>query len=197
MKFETRLWKIDTDNLWWNSDRANIRDSLLKHFISGGGPAHLTGMKGAGKSTISAFLGKKLKATTTVVDYGFMNKQNISTESRIIIDEAHGISRDERHEIMRINHRVLMVSVQDLTSDGYELVHKIAPLSHEDIISYIDYHGMLNVFTESAIAELTKAGRGGTRLINIICRAAVDKYEGEINRNMIKDVAKNKLKLRY
>jgi Holliday junction resolvasome RuvABC ATP-dependent DNA helicase subunit len=196
MIFENRNWKLDLDNLWWSTDRSYIRDSLLKHFMGGGGPAHLTGAKGAGKSTMAGFLSRKLKATVMLMPDDFRNKNDITTESVIIIDEAQKISKDDRYEIVKINHRVLMVSVQDLTDDGYELVHKIAPLSHKDIISYLSYKGVLNTFTESAIIELTKASKGGTRLINTICRAITDKYKGKIDKAMVEDIAKNKYKLR-
>ena len=64
MKFDSRGWKLDLENLWWNADRLKILNSLLSHFKNGGGPAHLTGGKGVGKSTLSACLGKKLDAIT-------------------------------------------------------------------------------------------------------------------------------------
>jgi len=197
MNFENRLWKIDIENLWWNEDRIKIRNSLINHFRSGGGPAHLTGIKGHGKSTLAAYLAKKLGATTFRMVDSEEDHMHEFNCGMLIIDEAQKLSQEERKEIMNKNRTVLMVSVIDLSEDGYKLVHEIKPLTNLEIKSYINYQKSLDYFTPGAIDEVYKASKGGLRLINLICREALNREDILINRNIIAEVAKKRFKLRY
>ena len=199
MQFDSRVWKLDLDNLWWNANRVACRDSMLFHFENGGGPAHLTGNKGAGKSTLTALLAKKLDAHVIRLDGDSIRDMNndFASPTILFIDEAQKISQEQRAEIRKQNPRVLMTSVQDLSEDGYELVCKIEPLNREEVISYVNYHKALDFFDDEALEELFKASKGHMRLINILCRAAIEQPELIITKEVMQWVAKRKFKLRY
>jgi len=196
MKFESRLWKLDLDDLWWNENRIIILKSLLIHFKKGNGPAHLTGGKGAGKSTLAAVLSKKIPADIIRMSGDRRDMERDFTDPIIIIDEAQKISEEDRKQIMHINQNVLMVSVQDLSSDGYKLVHKIKDLDRDEIDSYIEHQGVRNLFTGDAMDELLSASQGRPRLMNLLCKTALEDTE-LVDKMAIRRVATKKFKLRY
>ena len=196
MKFDSRLWKLDLDDLWWNDNRSRIKNSLIKHFRGGGGPAGLTGMKGAGKSTLAAVVAKELNTAVIRMSGDTRDIENDFTAPILIIDEAQKISEEDRQLIMSKNRHVLMVSVQNLIDDGYELFHEINPLTEEEIASYIKYHGHRNLFTDDAINEITLASRGAMRMVNLLCRTALEDIE-MVDRLDIRHVATKRFKMRY
>jgi ABC-type enterochelin transport system ATPase subunit len=196
MKFDSRLWKLDLENLWWNVNRLNILNSLLSHFEKGSGPAHLTGGKGAGKSTLAAVLSKKIPAKVIRMDDDRRDIERDFTDPIIIIDEAQKISEEDRKQIMHINQNVLMVSVQDLSSDGYKLVHKIKDLDRDEIDSYIEHQGVRNLFADDAMDELLSASQGRPRLMNLLCKTALEDVE-LVDKMAIRRVATKKFKLKY
>ena len=195
--FESRSWKIDTDNLWWNQNRIAARDAILFHFQKGGGPAHLTGNKGGGKTTLALHLARRLSTSIIRMDGDGRDLEQDFSAPVVIIDEAQKISREERQSIRSKNKHVLMVSVTDLTEDGYELVCKVNPLTYDEVVSYINHQKALEYFETEAMQELYKASKGHMRLINTLCRTAIEKYDVFITRAMIEEVAKKKFKLRY
>jgi tRNA uridine 5-carbamoylmethylation protein Kti12 len=199
MKFNSNLRKLDLENLWWNANRIACRDSILWHFENGGGPAHLTGNKGAGKSTLTSFLAKKLNADIITMrgDEKRDLQKDFTTPQILFIDEAQKITKDERDQIRKQNQKVMMISVRDLSEDGYELVCKIEPLNHGEVVSYVNYHNSLDFFDNEALEELYKASKGHMRLINTLCKAALEQPSLIITKEIMEQVAKRKFKLRY
>lgn len=187
--------KSDIDNLWWPENRANIRDSLIKHLTQGSGPAFLTGQKGIGKSITANYIAHRLKATIIRIE---PESDTIINQKILIIDEAQRVPQEKRKEIITQNDSVLMVSVQDLTDDGwYSLIHKIEALQVDDITEYLEYKKLSNMFDAGSIQELYDASKGSTRLINLLCRTAMEKTNDIITKDMIENVAKKTFKLRY
>lgn len=177
--FESRWWKLDLGNLWWNVNRIYVRDSIIKHFNKGGHRVLLNGCKGCGKTTISKYLEPKLKDV-------------------LIVDEAQQESEEDRQATFWYNDKVLMVSVDDgLVDDGYELIVKVEPITQEEVGSYINHQKALHIFEADSILEIYKASRGSIRMINTICRAAIEEYTSEITAKQIEHIAKRKFKLRY
>ena len=106
------------------------------------------------------------------------------------------ISAEYRKEIMQIKPNVLMVSVQNLVDDGYELFHNIKDLTVDEISSYIDHQGARNLFTEDAMEEILLASRGRPRLVNLLCRTALEDTN-LVDKMAIRHVATKRFKLRY
>jgi GTPase SAR1 family protein len=198
MKFDNRLWKMDMNNLWWNSNRISVRDSLIKHFNKGGHRALLNGCKGCGKSTLAKFLSEKWNVDVYRVTDQDSGMDFEFTDRIVIIDEAQQITFEDRQTIFHRYPRVLMVSVDDrLIDDGYELIQKVARISQEELGSYINHQGSFDLFEPGALVELFKATKGTLRLVNLICKEAIDRYTGFITAKQIETVAKKRFKLRY
>ena len=198
-KFESRLWKLDLENLWWNDNRSKILTSLMKLNGKKKFRAHLTGGKGAGKSTIIAVLENKIEGAKVFRMLGHPNVSYDSIDSEVlyvIIDEAQKIPEGARQLLMQKHPRVLMTSVQDLTNDGYDIVLEIEDLTVDEVESYAERGISFTNFTRGAIEELTKASMGRPRLINLFCNTALEEHS-KITREIIRDVAVKKFKRRY
>jgi Holliday junction resolvasome RuvABC ATP-dependent DNA helicase subunit len=113
----------------------------------------------------------------------------------LVIDEAQKLSEEERQGIMMSHPRVLMVSVVDLTDDGYSFIYRIEDLTIEEVKSYINKYDS-NGFDEGAKEEIAKASSGRPRLINLLCRTCLEISE-KVDKNIVEQVAKKKYKLRY
>ena len=198
MEFSNRIKDLNLNKLWWNDNRRNVRDSLVKHFKNGGGPAHLTGKKGAGKTTMSMLLSKDLSADIIRMRRWKEDMDNdFNSSSIIIVDEAQMVSLEDRKEIIKRNKHVLMTSVQDLSDDGiYEECYRIKSLTRDEIKDYIRYQNSLALFTEEAIDELKLASKGQLRLLNLLCSEALKDIE-VVDKKDIRFVATKRFKLRY
>jgi len=172
------MTKIDIDNLWWNVERIDVRELLLWHFRHDGHTGLLTGCKGCGKTTLSKYLAKELPQVK-------------------IVDEVQKLEFDERQQMFKDYPQILMVSVNFLVDDGYGVIGTLGPLSNEEVFSYINYKKESHIFTESAIVEIATASKGGMRLINLLCRLAIEKYGSGIDAKMIENITRRRLKLRY
>ena len=199
MKFENRLWKIDTNNLWWNANRIACRDAILFHFENGGRRALLNGCKGCGKTTLTHFLADKWDVDVYKVEERDSGTDFEFSDDIVIVDEAQKISPEDRQSIFHKYPRVLMVSVSDdLIDDGYDLLARVEKLDRSEVASYINYQKSLHLFTPEAITEVHKASRGILRMVNHICKRALEEYDDVlINRNTVEYVAKRIFKLRY
>lgn len=194
MSFDNRLWKLDLENLWWNENRLNILNSLIKLAEKEKFKAHLTGDKGVGKSTIIEVLKNKIKDVSTYSVVHHIKSVINPDSSYLIIDEVQILTPEERLEIIQNHSKVLMVSVVDLSYDGYDYVYKIEALKLEEVASYITKYS--DKFDETAFKEIYLASRGRCRLINLLCKACLKESEN-IDKNLVEQIAKRKYKLRY
>ena len=197
MSFNNKIWKMDLRDAWFNSNRHSILNSLIKLQFKDHFKAHLTGAKGVGKSTLIAILAERIGESIVNMTYHSEFKE-IPPSSYLIIDEAQMLSEDERQRIIAENPKILMVSVKDLTEDGYDFVYRIEDLTTEEVKSYILKYDLCS-FDERAKEEIAKASHGRPRLINLLCSTALDNYEttGKITKETIEHIAKKKFKLRY
>ena len=200
MRIETRPWKLDLGDLWWNKNRSEVYASIMGQLGRKHIRAHLTGAKGVGKSTMAILLTNRIEGAEIVrVDDQHLKTHEFNV-SYLIIDEAQKISEEDRQLIMHKNPITLMVSVRDLSDDGYDTFVKIEDLTVEEVESYIESRIGFTAFTKNAMAEISVASRGRPRLINLLCNTAMDEH-GEVNKKIdkkiVRHVAMKKFKLRY